>query len=82
MFLQRIGIEKAVVFHTLRACFATHLLSTGVESLKVMRMGGWSDLKTFQIYLRMSGIDVKGVAEGLDVLPVNIVSDNVVSLFS
>ena len=64
MFLERIGINKDVVFHTLRACFATHLLSTGVEPLKVMRMGGWSDLKTFQIYLRMSGVDVRGVAEG------------------
>jgi hypothetical protein len=31
-------------------------------------MGGWSDLKTFQIYLRISGVDVKGVAEALDVL--------------
>lgn len=69
MFLKKIGIDKDVVFHTLRACFATHLLSTGVEPLKVMRMGGWSDLKTFQIYLRMSGVDVRGVAEALDVLP-------------
>lgn len=34
MFLERIGITKEVVFHTLRACFATHLLSTGVEPLK------------------------------------------------
>ena len=81
MFLERIGIQKDVVFHTLRACFATHLLSTGVEPLKVMRMGGWSDLKTFQIYLRMSGVDVKGVAEGLDVLPDRCVTDNVVPLF-
>ena len=81
MFLERIGIPKDVVFHTLRACFATHLLSTGVEPLKVMRMGGWSDLKTFQIYLRMSGIDVKGVAEGLEVLPESDVFDKVVPLF-
>lgn len=80
MFLARIGIQKEVVFHTLRACFATHLLSTGVEPLKVMRMGGWSDLKTFQIYLRMSGVDVKGVTEGLDVLPLN--TDNITLLFN
>lgn len=81
MFLQKIGIEKAVVFHTLRACFATHLLSTGVESQRVMRMGGWSNLKTFQIYLRMSGVDVKGVAEGLDVLPESGAFDKVIPLF-
>jgi integrase len=73
---------KDVVFHTLRACFATHLLSTGVEPLKVMRMGGWSDLKTFQIYLRMSGEDVKGVAEALDVMPAKDVTQNVIPLFS
>lgn len=81
MFLQSIGIEKHVVFHTLRACFATHLLSTGVEPLKVMRMGGWSDLKTFQIYLRLSGVDVKGVSEALRVLPEYEDTSNVVSLF-
>lgn len=46
-----------------------------------MRMGGWSDLKTFQIYLRMSGVDVRGVAEALDVLPAANTSNNVVSLF-
>lgn len=69
MFLRSIGISKEVVFHTLRACFATHLLSQGVESLKVMRMGGWSDLKTFQIYLRMSGVDVKGITGDFNILP-------------
>lgn len=81
LFLERIGINKPVVFHTLRACFATHLLSTGVEPLRVMRMGGWSDLKTFQIYLRLSGIDVKGVTEALDVLPDLNVIDNIVPLY-
>jgi integrase len=81
IFLDRIDIKKEIVFHTLRACFATHLLSTDVEPLKVMRMGGWSDLNTFQIYLRMSGVDVKGVAEGLDVLPDRCVTDKVVPLF-
>lgn len=82
LFLENIGINKDVVFHTLRACFATHLLSTGVEPLKVMRMGGWSDLKTFQIYLRMSGVDVRGVAEALDVLPQERSVQNVIPLFS
>lgn len=71
MFLQRIGIDKNINFHTLRACFATHLLATGAEPMKVMRMGGWSDLKTFQIYIRMAGVDVKGVSDALEVLPNN-----------
>ncbi len=79
MFLERIGIKKYVTFHTLRACFATHLLATGAEPMKVMRMGGWSDLKTFQIYIRMAGVDVKGVSDSLDVLPKDSF-DNVISL--
>jgi site-specific recombinase XerD len=37
-FLSLIGIQKALTFYTLRACFATHLLSTGVEAMKVMHM--------------------------------------------
>jgi integrase len=79
MFLKRIGINTYVTFHTLRACFATHLLATGAEPMKVMRMGGWSDLKTFQIYIRMAGIDVKGVSDSLDVLPSHSF-DNVISI--
>ncbi len=35
-FLNEIGIEKDIVFHTLRACFATHLLASGAEAAKVM----------------------------------------------
>ena len=68
-FLEYIGIEKYVTFHTLRACFATHVLASGVEPTLVMRMGGWSDFKTFQIYIRMAGVDVKGVTDDFKVIP-------------
>ncbi len=66
-FLKSIGINTPVVFHTLRACFATHLLALGVESAKIMKIGGWKDLKTFEIYVRLAGIQVKGVTDKLDV---------------
>ncbi len=82
LFLKSIGIEKQIDFHTLRACFATHLLSSGVEQSKVMRMGGWKDLKTFQIYLRLAGIDVKGITENFNVLPDIAVCNNVLFLVS
>lgn len=62
-FLKKIGIEKYITFHTLRACFATHVLASGVEPTKVMKMGGWADFKTFQIHVRMAGVDVKGVTD-------------------
>ncbi len=67
--MKEIGIEKDVVFHTLRACFATHLLASGVDQATVMKIGGWQDLKTFQIYVRLAGIEVKGATDVLDVLP-------------
>lgn len=68
-FLSEIGIKTDVVFHTLRACFATHLLASGVEAVKVMAIGGWQDFKTFQIYVRMAGIELAGATESLSVLP-------------
>ena len=32
-------------------------------------MGGWKDLKTLAVYLRLAGIEEKGVTEGLNFLP-------------
>jgi integrase len=63
-FCQQIGISS-VRFHALRVCFATHLLAGGVEDAKVMRIGGWRDFKTFQVYVRLAGIREKGLSEGL-----------------
>lgn len=78
-FLKEIGINKDIVFHTLRACFATHLLATGVEAAKVMQIGGWKDFKTFQIYIRLAGVSVKGATDSLTLLP-DINLANVVNL--
>jgi hypothetical protein len=46
-----------------------------------MLKGGWNDLKTFQIYPRMSCVDVKGIARSLDVIPNRDVTKNVIPLF-
>lgn len=79
-FLKSISIEKYVNFHTLRACFATHVLASGAEATQVMKMGGWADFKTFQIYVRMAGVDVKGVTDKFRVMPKVFDDENVVSL--
>ena len=79
-FLHSIGIEKYVNFHTLRACFATHVLASGAEPTQVMKMGGWADFKTFQIYIRMAGVDVKGVTDNFQVMPKAVEEENVLKL--
>lgn len=81
LFLTSIGLPS-VKFHTLRACFATQLLSDGVEMTKVMKVGGWRDIKTMQIYLRLAGVDEKGATDGLRFLPSEeAVMGRVVELF-
>lgn len=59
MFLTSVGLP-AIRFHDLRASWATMLLSKGIEPAKVMKLGGWKDLKTMMIYLRKAGIDTRG----------------------
>ncbi len=68
-YLKGLGIESNVVFHSLRACFATHMLASGVNQATVMKIGGWRDIKTFQIYVRLAGVEVKGATDILDVMP-------------
>ena len=81
-FLKEQGIDKNIVFHTLRACFATHMLAQGADQATVMKIGGWRDLKTFQIYVRLAGVEVKGATDILNVLPKtqSVTTDKVVNL--
>jgi hypothetical protein len=36
--------------------------------VKVMKIGGWRDIKTVQVYLRLSGVDEAGATNGLRLL--------------
>ncbi len=65
LFCEEIGITP-VCFHTLRACFATELLKRGVAVPSVMRVGGWTSIKTMMHYVRLSGVDDKGITAPLD----------------
>ena len=45
------------------------MLASGVNQATVMKIGGWQDLKTFQIYVRLAGIEIKGATDALRVFP-------------
>lgn len=80
-FLKSLNI-KPIKFHALRACFATQMLANGVAAPIVMKIGGWKNTSTMDIYLRLAGVDTKGATECLGFVPSDInFGDNVVSLF-
>ncbi len=70
---------SSVNFHALRACFATHLLNTGVSSPVVKKICGWTDEKVMTRYICLAGIDVRGATEGLGFLLPDIPDEKKVS---
>ena len=56
------GIAKSVGCHTMRHCFATHLLESGTDIRTVQELLGHKDVKTTMIYthvMKKPGIDVR-----------------------
>jgi len=64
-FCEGIGI-KSVNFHALRATWATQMLDRGVSQAKIMEIGGWADVRTFNIYVRLAAVNVAGATDCLD----------------
>src|ERR1700741_338428 len=66
---KRAGIQKGVHPHTLRHCFATHLLEEGADLRTIQILLGHNDPKETARYLHLSQRQLHAAASPLDSLP-------------
>lgn len=65
---KKAGINKKVTPHTLRHCYATHLLESGTDIRLIQELLGHSSLNTTQLYTHLSHEQLKGIKNPLDSL--------------
>ena len=70
--LKKAGITKRVTPHTLRHCFATHLMDNGVQLANIQALLGHKDIKTTMIYTHVTNRSITNVASPLDCLRLSI----------
>jgi integrase len=64
--VHKAGLTQPASCHSLRHCFATHLLEDGYDVRTVQKLLGHSDLKTTMIYTHVMAKGANGVRSPLD----------------
>jgi integrase/recombinase XerD len=65
---KKAGLKKDVSFHTLRHCFATHLLEAGVNLRQIQQFMGHTSFKTTAVYLHVAHIKTSEFMSPLDTI--------------
>jgi site-specific recombinase XerD len=67
--VEKAGIKKQGGIHTLRHCFATHLLESGVDMRTIQILMGHSSILSTVRYLQLTSKSMQGTKSPLDLLP-------------
>jgi integrase/recombinase XerD len=74
--IKKAGIHRKGGIHTLRHCFATHLLESGVDLRTIQLLMGHSSIRTTVRYLQVTSKTLQGTKSPLDLLPSSPVTAN------
>ena len=66
--VKKSSISKRATVHTLRHCFATHMLEHGTNIRVLQELLGHADVKTTEIYTHVMRKDLSGSQSPLDTL--------------
>ncbi len=69
-------ISKNIHIHTLRHCFATHLLENGTSIFYIMKLLGHSNIQTTMVYLHMQSLDSLNIKSPIDTYNFTAVSSS------
>jgi integrase/recombinase XerD len=64
--LEKAGIKRKASVHTLRHCFATHLLESGTDLYYIQRLLGHKSAGTTSVYLHITGKDIGKIKSPID----------------